>query len=105
LNLQADNSFKILSKRELIEIPLGENEALLPAKLRRLCVDGKPHKSIGTTFTPGVVRSGDEPAKRQGLLTPIRSHNPNDRPAEHAPAIRCFPHAVMDESGARIIAR
>jgi len=40
----------------------------------RLCVDGQPHKSTGPAFTPDIVRSGNELAKRQGLLPAIDFH-------------------------------
>jgi hypothetical protein len=85
-------------KREVIEIPSGKHEAVLSPKLNLMCVDGEPHKSTGPVFTPGVVRRGDELAKRPWFLPAIRFHNLKDKPAERASAIRCFPHAGLDES-------
>lgn len=93
------------SKREVIEIPLGKHEALLSSKLDLVCVDGEPHKSTGPAFTPGVVRSGDELAKRQWFLPAIHFHNLKYRPGDRATAIRCFPHAGFDESSIRTTAR
>jgi hypothetical protein len=49
---------------------------------------------------PGGVRSSDEPAKCQWLPPAIGFHSLKNRPAEGAPAIRCFPHAGLDVSGA-----
>jgi len=85
-------------KREVIEIPFGKHEAVLSPELDQVCVDGEPYKSAGPSFTPGVVRSGYELAKRQGLLPAICFHNLKYRPAERVTAIRCSPHAGLDES-------
>ena len=94
-----------LSKREVIEIPSEKHETLWFSKLGLVCVDGGPHKPTGPAFIPGIVRSGDELAKRQGLLRAICFHNLKYRPGERATAIRCSPHAGLYESGARITAR
>jgi hypothetical protein len=64
-----------LSKREVIEIPLGKHEPLLSPKLNLVCVDGEPHKSTGPASTPGVVRGADELANRQGFLPAIDFHS------------------------------
>jgi len=89
----------VLSKREVIEIPPGKHEAPLSSKLDQLCVDGEPHKSAGPSFTPNIVRGSDELAKRQWFLPAIGLHGLKYKPGDHAPAIRCFPHAGLDESG------
>jgi hypothetical protein len=86
------------SKREVIEIPSEEYETLYFSKFDLVCVDGGPHKPTGPAFIPGIVRGGDEPAKRQGLLLAIHFHNLKYRPAERTTAIRCSPHAGLDES-------
>jgi hypothetical protein len=62
------------SKREVIKIPLGKHKALLSPKLDLVCVDGEPDKSTGPASTPSIMCSGDELAKRQGLLLVIRFH-------------------------------
>jgi hypothetical protein len=80
-------------KREVIEIPSGKHEAVLSPKLNLMCVDGEPHKSTGPAFTPGVVRSGDELAKRQWFLAIIRFHRLKYRLGERAAAMGCSPHA------------
>ena len=94
-----------ISKREIVEIPLGKHETLWTPKLDQLSIDGKPHKSTGPASTPGVVRRGDELAKCQGLLPAIRFHRLKYRPGDRAPAMGCFPHAGLDESGTRIASR
>jgi hypothetical protein len=86
------------SKREIIEIPLGKHEAVLSSKLELVCFDGEPHKSAGPAFTPGVVRCGDELAKRQWFPPAIRFHRLKYKPGDRATAIRCFTHAGVDES-------
>jgi hypothetical protein len=83
----------VLSKREVIEVPLGEHEAVLSPKFNLVRVDSKPHKSTGPAFTPGVVRSGDELAKRQWFLAIIRFHRLKYRLGERAAAMGCSPHA------------
>jgi len=85
------------SKREVIEIPFGKDEALMSSKLDQVGVDGEPHKTIGPVFIPNVVRSGDELAKRQSFFPAIRFHSRKYRPGDHAPAIRCFTHAGCGE--------
>jgi len=87
-----------LSKREVIEIPLGKQEPFLSPKLNQMCIDGQPHKSTGPAFIPEIVRSGDELAKRQGLLPAIDFHILKYSLGYGTPAIRCFPHAGSDES-------
>ena len=86
------------SKREVIEIPFGKDETLLSSKLDHVCVDGEPYKSTGPAFTPSVVRSGDELAKRQGLLPAIRFHRLKYRPDGHAAAMGYSPHLWFCEA-------
>jgi len=94
--LRLDWFFKpmVLSKRKVIKIPLGEDEALSPSKLHRLYVDGKSHKSTGAAFTPSVVRSGDEFAKCQWFVPAIRFHRFKYRPDSRASAMGCSPHSA-----------
>jgi hypothetical protein len=79
-------------KRKVIEVPLGKHEALLSPKLNQMCVDGEPYKSAAPAFTPDVVRSGDELAKRHGILAAIRFHRLKYRPNDRAPAMGYSPH-------------
>ncbi len=79
-------------KWEVIEIPPGKHETLWPPKLDQVRIDGKPHKSTGPAFTPGVVRGGDELAKRQWFLPAIRLHTLKYSPRGRAPAMGCSPH-------------
>jgi len=95
----------VLSKREENEVPFGKDEALLSPKLDQVCIDGEPHKSTGPAFAPGVMRSGNELAKSQGLLPVISFHDLNYRPGDRVAAIRCSPHAVLDEFRLRTTAR
>ena len=85
------------SKWEVIEIPFGKDEALMSSKLDQVGINGEPHKSTGPVFTPNVVRSGDELAKRQSFFPAIRFHSLKYRPEDRAPAIRCFTHAGFGE--------
>ena len=93
------------SKWRVIEIPFGKDEALMSSKLDQVGVDGEPHKSTGPVFTPNVVRSGDELAKRQSFLPAIRFHSQKCRPEDRAPAIRCFTHAGCSEISTGIAAQ
>ena len=86
------------SKREIIKIPLGKRETLWFSKRDRVCVDGRPHKPTGPAFTPSVVHRVDELAKRQQFLPIIGFHRLKYRSGDRARAIRCFPHAELDES-------
>lgn len=82
-------------KWEAIEIPLGKRD--------QVHIDGRPHIPIGSAFTPGAVRRVDEPAQRQEFLPVIGFHSRKYRPEDRAPAIRCFPHAGLDEAGAQTL--
>jgi hypothetical protein len=86
------------SKWEVVEIPFGKPETLRPPKPDQMRVNGETNRSTDPAFTPGVVRGGDELAKRQGLLPKIRFHNLKCKPAELATAIRCSTHAGLYES-------
>jgi hypothetical protein len=79
-------------KREVVEIPLGKHETLWPPKLVQVRVEGEPHKSTGPAFTPGIVRGGDELAKRQWFLPAIRFHRLKYKPGDRATAMGCSPH-------------
>jgi hypothetical protein len=92
-------------KWEVIEIPLGKRKTLWSLKRDEVCVDSRPHKPTGPAFTPSIVHCVDELAKRQEFLPVIGFHSLKYRPGDRAPAIRCFPHAGLDEAGARTIAR
>jgi|SRR5208282_424075 len=92
-------------KREVVEIPSRKHKTLWPPKLDQVRVEGEPHKSTGPAFTPGIVRGGDELAKRQGFLPAIRFHNLKYRLGDRAAAMGCSPHAGLDEFGTRITAR
>ena len=81
-----------ISKREIVEIPFGKHETLWPPKPDQMRIDGKPHKSTGPACTPGIVRGGDELAKRQGFLPAIRFHRLKYRPDGRAPAMGYLPH-------------
>jgi hypothetical protein len=48
-------------------------------------------------LTPDIMRGGDELAERRGLLPPIHFHDLKYRPAGRGTAIRCSPHAELDE--------
>ena len=86
-----------LSKREVIEVSLGKEKAFLSPKPDWVCIDGEPHESTGPTATPGIVGGGDKLAKRQRFLPAIGFHDLKYRPGEHTTAIRCSPHAGLDE--------
>jgi hypothetical protein len=95
----------VSSKRKVIEVSLEKHEPLWPPKLDQVRIDVKPYKSTGPVSTPSVMRSGDELAKCQWLLPAIRFHRLKYRPRDRATAMGYSPHAVIDETGARITAR
>ena len=95
----------VSSKRKVIEVSLEKHEPLWPPKLDQVRIDVKPRKSTDPASTPGVVRGGNELAKRQWFLPAIRFHRLEYRPGGRTPAMGCSPHAVIDETGARITAR
>lgn len=68
-------------------------------------IDGEPHNPFGLLSAAGAVNARDELAQRQKFLPVIGFHRRKYRPGARAPAIRCFPHARLDESGARTTAR
>jgi len=79
-------------KWEIVEIPFGKHETLWLPKLEQVRIDGKPHKSTGPASTPGIVRRGDELAKRQWFLPAIRFHRLKYRPGGRTSAMGCLPH-------------